>query len=191
MNPRSDPEFFDAMFRADPDPWRFDTAWYEIRKRTLLAAMLPAPRYRRALEPGCANGHLTRVLAGRCDHVTATDIAPSALALARARCAELPHVTLREWAFGSPWPWTDPFDLVVLSEVAYYQSAPDLTATIADLGTRLDPGTTVLAAHWRHREPDHHLDGDRANDIVLATLPHHRVAHYRDDDVVIDVLATR
>ncbi|MFC8527717.1 class I SAM-dependent methyltransferase [Nocardia sp. NPDC057227] len=191
MSPRSDPEFFDAMFRADPDPWRFDTAWYEIRKRTLLTAMLPAPRYHHALEPGCANGHLTQALAQRCDRVTATDIAPHALELARARCRDLPHVTQHRWAFGAPWQWTDPFDLVVLSEVAYYQPAPALTTTITDMRTHLDPGTTVLAAHWRHTEPDHHLDGDRAHHIIRTTLPHHHVAHYRDDDVVIDVLTTR
>ncbi|MGN2637908.1 class I SAM-dependent methyltransferase [Nocardia takedensis] len=191
MSPRDDPEFFDAKFRADPDPWHFDTAWYEIRKRELLTAILPLPRYRSALEPGCANGHLTAALARRCDHVTATDIAPHALELARARCRDQHNVTLHRWAFGDAWHWERPFDLIVLSEVAYYQTAPALTATVADMSTRLRPGTTVLLSHWRHPEPDHHLDGDPTHRIILSTLPHRPLAHYRDDDFTVDVITTR
>ena len=188
MSPRSDPEFFDAKYRADPDPWNFDTDWYEIRKRNLLMAMLPHPRYRAALEPGCANGHITASLARRCDHVTATDIAPHALRLARIRCRDQPNVEIREWAFGRTWPWNNAFDLIMLSEVAYYLPAPALTAAVTEMAERLAPDTTVVLAHWRHPEPDHHLEGDDATRIALAALPHRSVARYSDDDVRIEIV---
>ncbi|AFU02977.1 SAM-dependent methyltransferase [Nocardia brasiliensis] len=188
MNPRSDPEFFDAKYRADPDPWKFDTGWYEIRKRHLLMAMLPHPRYRAAFEPGCANGHITAALAPRCDRVLATDIAPRAVELARTRCRDQPHVTVHHWGFGQPWCWGNDFDLIVLSEIAYYQPAPTLSATITTMAAHLSPGTTVALSHWRHPEPDHHLDGDHATDLVLAALPHRSVATYLDDDVRMEIL---
>ena len=49
--------------------------WYERRKYAITMAMLPLPRYRHAYEPGCSVGVLTELLAARCDHVTATDVA--------------------------------------------------------------------------------------------------------------------
>ncbi|MET7768357.1 SAM-dependent methyltransferase [Nocardia sp. NPDC005366] len=191
MSPRSDPEFFDAKYRADPDPWNFDTDWYEIRKRNLLMALLPHPRYGAALEPGCANGHITTMLAQRCDHVLATDIAPHALELARARCRHQVNVTVERWAFGETWRWETAFDLVMLSEVAYYLTEPALTAAIEDMAAHLSTGTTVVLSHWRHDEEDHHLGGDQATRIALSGLPHRPVARYLDDDVRIEVVAVR
>ena len=79
--------FFDAMYDADPDPWGFEDRWYERRKRALTTAMLPRERFRNAFEPGCSIGTLTDLLAPRCDRLTATDVADSALDSARARAA--------------------------------------------------------------------------------------------------------
>ncbi|MEU7632851.1 SAM-dependent methyltransferase [Nocardia sp. NPDC049220] len=191
MSPRSDPEFFDAKYRADPDPWNFDTDWYEIRKRKLLMALLPRPRYHAALEPGCANGHITLALAQRCDRVVATDIAPRALELARARCRDHANIVMQRWALGEAWCWADTFDLVVVSEVAYYLPALALRSAIEDMAAHLSIGTIVVLSHWRHDEKDHHLNGDRANQITLSALPHQPVAGYLDDDVRIDVVTVR
>lgn len=188
MSPRSDPEFFDAKYRADPDPWRFDTEWYEIRKRNLLLAMLPRPRYRAAFEPGCANGHITAALARRCDSVLATDIAPRALELARARCRDDTGVAFENWRFGESWRWGDDFDLIVLSEVTYYLAAAELSAAVADMAAHLRAGTTVVLSHWRHEEPDHRLIGDEATRIALSALPHRPVACYVDDDVRVEIV---
>ncbi|WP_327139007.1 class I SAM-dependent methyltransferase [Nocardia sp. NBC_01327] len=188
MNPRTDSEFFDAKYRADPDPWKFDTHWYEIRKRNLLMALLPEQHYRSALEPGCANGHITSALATRCGQVIATDIAPHALSLARDRCAGITNVSFHHWAFGDPWCWDREFDLVFLSEVAYYLPAPVLAATVSDMSERLTAGTTIVLSHWRHAEHDHHLTGDQANDIALSALNCAPTAAYADADVRIDIV---
>ncbi|MQY25124.1 class I SAM-dependent methyltransferase [Nocardia aurantia] len=190
VGPRSDPEFFDAKFRADPDPWRFDTRWYERRKRALLMALLPHERYRLALEPGCANGHLTAALAQRCDRVIATDIAPRAVELTTRRCATMPAVEVHRWGLGQPWRWPGDLDLLFLSEVAYYLTADELTRTATDLASRLAVGGTIVLAHWRHPEPDHQLTGDHAHDLVLAALAHRPRAHYDDADLRVDVLET-
>ncbi len=70
---------FERMYRQDPDPWSFATSEYEQRRYDLTVASLLRPRYRRAFEPGCAIGELTRRLATRCDHVVALEPSPTAL----------------------------------------------------------------------------------------------------------------
>jgi len=82
-------QHFEALFAARPDPWGSDILWYEQRKRAALLASLPRVRFVRAYEPACGNGALTEALAPRCDHLLASDSSPSAVALARARVAQL------------------------------------------------------------------------------------------------------
>jgi cyclopropane fatty-acyl-phospholipid synthase-like methyltransferase len=151
--------------------------------------MLPQPTYRHALELGCSVGVLTEALAARCDHVTATDVARAALRETDARlraAGRRQHVTLQRTSIDCAWP-ADDFDLIVLSEVAYYLSENTLRRVMDGEVAKLVPGTTVLAAHWRHPVSGYPLNGDRANDIVGATPTLHQTAHYRDGDVVIDV----
>ena len=79
MTTRLPDAYFDRMYAASADPWQLQERWYEQRKFAITLALLPHPRYRHAFEPGCSVGVLTEQLAGRCDHVTATDIVPAAL----------------------------------------------------------------------------------------------------------------
>ena len=65
------PEYFDALYTADPDPWNFAASPYEQAKYALTLNAMPKPRYRSALEVGCSIGVLTRLLASRCDTVVA------------------------------------------------------------------------------------------------------------------------
>ena len=53
------PEYFDALYAANDDPWSFTERWYERRKRALTIAALPHARYSRAFEIGCSIGTLT------------------------------------------------------------------------------------------------------------------------------------
>jgi hypothetical protein len=48
-----DRAYFDEIYRSDPDPWKFESSWYEERKYALTVAALPERRYRSAFEPGC------------------------------------------------------------------------------------------------------------------------------------------
>jgi SAM-dependent methyltransferase len=184
-------EYFDAMYAGSPDPWQLADRWYERRKYAITMAMLPLPRYRHAYEPGCSVGVLTEQLAARCDHVTATDIAEAALAATaeRLECAGCAaRVTLERGSLDAAWPTTD-FDLIVLSEVAYYLDAASLRAVLDRECPLLATGATVIAAHWRHPVQDYPLTGDEANFIVRDTVGLQTLAHYSDDDVVIDVFA--
>jgi hypothetical protein len=184
-------DYFDAMYATSRDPWQLAGRWYEQRKYAMTMAMLPLPRYRHAYEPGCSVGVLTELLTARCDHVTATDVAATALDAAAERLARTGHsgqVTLARRSLDLDWP-TEDFDLVVLSEVAYYLDAESLRGVLDRECPRLVTGATLIAAHWRHPVEDYPLTGDAANAIVGDTADLQAVAQYADDDVVIDVFA--
>lgn len=142
------PEYFERLFAADPDPWGFETRAYEARKYDHTLAALRGRRFRRGFEIGCANGVLTRRLADRCDSLLAIDVSATALARARARCADLPHVRFAAMRFPRQVPDTAPFDLIVVSEVAYYWDRGDLARAGAWLRGALAPGGTVILVHW-------------------------------------------
>jgi SAM-dependent methyltransferase len=184
--------YFDAKYADSVDPWQLEARWYERRKYAITLALLPYPRYRHAFEPGCSIGVLTEHLTRRCDHVTATDVASAALDAADRRLADAgsrQRVTLLRSSLDEPWPATQ-FDLVMLSEIAYYLEAAELRTVLDREVARLARGTVVIAAHWRHRVDDYPITGDRANDIIGATAELHHVGGYRDADVVIEVFDT-
>src|SRR5271170_2807024 len=119
------PEYFDALYMADPDPWKFAASPYERGKYELTLDALPKPRYRSALEVGCSIGVLTRSLTSRCDALVAIDAAQTALVEARRRCADLPGVRFEHMFVPEQWPDGD-FELILLSEIIYYLNPEDV-----------------------------------------------------------------
>jgi hypothetical protein len=89
-----------------------------------------------------------------------------------------------------PWP-ADDFDLVVISEMAYYFDAATLRTILDRELPRPHSNVTLVAAHWRHPVADYPLSGDAANAVIGATPGLHQIGEYRDDDVVIAVFDTR
>ena len=138
------PEYFDTLYTADPDPWKFATSPYERGKYTLTLNAMPKPRYRSALEVGCSIGVLTRSLASRCGTVVAIDAAQTPLAEARRRCADLPSVRFEQMFVPEQWPDGD-FELILLSEVVYYLSREDVG--------RLAARVIALLVERRLRDP--------------------------------------
>jgi cyclopropane fatty-acyl-phospholipid synthase-like methyltransferase len=192
MNARLPDAYFDGMYADAEDPWELSTRWYDRRKYAMTLAVLPHRRYRHAFEPGCSIGTLTQLLASRCDHVTAVDVAGAALrtADARLRKAGCRHqVTLAQSSLDTPWP-PGPFDLLVLSEVAYYLDGDTLATVLARECAGLAPGAAVVAAHWRHPVSDYPLTGDAAHQIIAGTPGLAMLGGYRDRDVVIEVFDT-
>jgi cyclopropane fatty-acyl-phospholipid synthase-like methyltransferase len=180
------PQSFDAKFEASDDPWQFRSRWYEIRKRALTLACLPAEHYGNVFEPGCANGELSHALAPRCDHLLATDGARRAVALARQRLADCPNVEVRQLWLPAQFP-NARFDLIVFSEIGYFM-APDALAEFAHKArASLAPGGTLLACHWRRQADDCELNGDGVHAILESGLSLPRALAYVDEDIRLDV----
>jgi cyclopropane fatty-acyl-phospholipid synthase-like methyltransferase len=184
--------YFDQMYADTDDPWQLSSRWYEQRKYAITLALLPNRRYQHAFEPGCSIGTLTALLAGRCDRVTAVDVADAAVRGADARLREAgcrDQVTLARSSLDAAWP-AGPFDLLVLSEVAYYLEAHTLAEVLGRECARLQPGANVVAAHWRHPVADYPLTGDAAHAIIARTPGLTSLGRYRDRDVVVEVFDT-
>ena len=146
MTARLPDAYFDRMYAGTDDPWQLSTRWYEQRKYAITLALLPHRRYRHAFEPGCSIGALTELLAQRCDQVTAVDVADAALRTADARLRDAglrDQVTLERSSLDDAWP-PGPFDLLVLSEVAYYLEAGTLAAVLRRECRGLRSGTFTL-----------------------------------------------
>ncbi len=189
MTTRLSDGYFDRMYSGSEDPWQLESRWYEQRKYAITMALLPYARYRHAFEPGCSIGVLTEQLTGRCDHVTATDIATAALDANHRRLVasgRRQQVTLARAALDEPWP-PGRFDLVVLSELCYYLTPETLREVLDREVPRLAPAATVVAAHWRHAVDDYPMTGDHASDLIGATPGLHHLGSYRDADVTVEV----
>lgn len=160
------PSYFDQLYAADSDPWRFASCAYERAKYARTLASLAKQRYGAALEVGCSIGVLTVQLALRCDHLLAIDAAAAALKLARQRCATQPWVAFERCFAPKEWP-SGRFDLIVLSEIVYYLVPDDVMRLAEQTERALKMGGEVLLVHWTG-ETNYPLSGDAAAEGFIA-----------------------
>jgi 2-polyprenyl-3-methyl-5-hydroxy-6-metoxy-1,4-benzoquinol methylase len=165
-------QFFERMYRADSDPWRFAENPYELRRYAALVSAVDHQRYRRVLEPGCSVGVLTEQLASFCDEVDAFDIASSAVATARLRCRELTNVRISSARLDED-QIVGSYDLIVFSEIGYYFQPDRLGSIAGALATHLMAGGVIVAAHWLGHSKDHLISGDAVHDVLRATFLEH------------------
>jgi protein-L-isoaspartate O-methyltransferase len=144
---------FEALYRAEPDPWGYTTCAYEQEKYdATLTACGPGP-FGRALELGSSIGVFSAALAPRCRTLTTIDSAPTAVAAARARLASLRHVEVMLGSLPEAIP-AQPYELVVASEILYYLPAAALDGTLEAVRRDLVSGGRLVAVHWRPEGPE-------------------------------------
>jgi hypothetical protein len=177
--------YFDAMYEADSDPWQFATSAYERRKYALSIAALPRERYRSAFEPGCSIGVLSEQLAPRCDRLLSSDIVSGALKMAQERLRHYRHVVVEPRAIPDAWPM-EVFDLVVLSEIAYYFDEQGLQTVFDSLVATTRPGAHVLAVHWRGAT-DYPLSGDEVHERIGLSAELRNIVHHVETEFRLDV----
>jgi predicted TPR repeat methyltransferase len=177
--------YFESIYAANSDPWNFETSPYERRKYEATVAALPRRRYVSAFEPGCSIGVLSEMLAPRCQRLLATDIVTGALIRAAERLKEYRHVRIEEWAIPEEWP-SGTFDLIVLSEVAYYFDESTLRKIMRHVVDATLTGAHVIGVHWRG-ETDYPLSGDRTHELIGETKHLVPIVHLAGDEFVLDV----
>lgn len=165
--PSFDHEFFERLYTSQVDPWSVLTSAYERDKFEATLQALSKPRYHHALELGCSIGALTRLLAARCDTVTAVDTSAIALGRARQLC-DAPNVRFVQ-AHLPDGQWSGSYDLVVLSEILYYFSIPALVRLADRLSKVVTPTTEFVVVHGT-RETNHPLTGDRATELFQSLM---------------------
>ncbi len=168
MRERLGREYFEDLYEAAPDPWGFETSPYERRKyERTLSALAPRRRsYLRALEVGCSIGVFTAMLAPLCEELLAVDVSEKAVAVAKERLKNFPHVRVQRLTLPEETP-QGPFDLVVASEVLYYWPEDVMLAALRRFEEVLTPGGVLLAVHWRKETKTYPLQGDEVHELLL------------------------
>lgn len=167
MSERLDRDYFEELYTGSSDPWSFETSDYEREKYERTLQALGGRRFGRALEAGASIGVFTGMLAGSCDDLLAVDVSEKAVAAARERLKDQPHVTVERRTLPEEMP-EGPFDLIVASEVLYYFPREEMLAMLNAFENILAPGGAFLAVHWRRETRTYPLQGDEVHDL-LAT----------------------
>jgi trans-aconitate methyltransferase len=110
---------FEQKFRENIDPWNYAHSAFERFKRTILLRACGHYMHGRGLEIGCAIGETTRHLARICLSLVALDGSATALNEARRRLSANSNVHFVSATVPEQMP-RGPFDLIVISEIAYY-----------------------------------------------------------------------
>jgi len=180
------PGYFDAMYAASPDPWGFQSRWYEQRKHAISVDILPGRFYAEAFEPGCSIGVLTGMLAPRCGRLLSCDVAEAAVRSAALSTRSLPQVQVERRVIPRDWP-DGRFDLIVLSEILYYFGGEDLDRVL-DLATAaLNDGGTLLAVHWLHPVADYPRGGAEVHRHLAARPGLARLVGHTEPDFLAEV----
>lgn len=158
-----DEKYFEQVYAASDDPWNFTTSAYEAEKYAATIAALPGEGYASAFEIGCSIGVLSEKLAAKCDKLLSVDISDKALAQARKRCENLPHVTFRKMNVPQEFP-AEKFDLILVSEVGYYFAPPDWAQTMAKIFAHLNKDGQIALVHWLPAVHDYPQTGDEVHD---------------------------
>jgi len=168
----SSPAFFEAKYRRKLDPWNFLKSPYERVRYDAILNAFRGLHYHRVFEPGCSIGALTIRLANVCDEIEASEFSPTAAKEARKRCEGLSNVRIRCRALSEEEDFGR-FDLVVLSEIGYYFSAPDWRELSERCVATMNSGSTLLAAHWLGNSTDHQISGDEVHGILASNVRLH------------------
>jgi len=156
------PEYFKVVYDASEDPWNFETSEYEASKYEATISALPRQHYDKTLEIGCSIGVLTKLLAQKSRHLLATDISEKALDIAARRCVDMNNITFEQINFKNELP-DEKYDLIMVSEVAYYLSSDDWELAIYDLYRRLKPDGNIVLVHWLPEVHDYPQTGDEVH----------------------------
>jgi hypothetical protein len=184
--PSLQPHFFDALYRENNDPWRYETSEYEAQKYAATIAALPKERYRNAFEIGGSIGVLSELLAKRCDSLLSVDVSEIAQSQAIARCQNLSNIRFQIMQVPLAYP-DEMFDLTLLSEVGYYLSWEDLKKTQQLILDHLEVGGHLLLVHWTPVAPSYPLTGDEVHNSFLKLNGLQHLKGLREEQYRLDL----
>ena len=179
-------DYFDNLYADNNDPWDYENRWYEKRKRQICLSLLPSENYASILEVGCSNGVFSEYLAARCQKLTCIDGNATAVQLAQNRLKHLAHVHVLQQQIPVQWP-QQKFDLIVISEIAYYLSHSELLQLSKLAEQSLTAQGMILCCHWRYPIAGFALTGAQVHELLMQNLSLHHYLNLNDPDFVLDI----
>lgn len=162
-------QYFEKVYAANDDPWNFETSAYEEEKYAATLEALPQSFYEDVLEIGCSIGVLTKMLAEKCTDLLATDVSEKALDQAKERCKDLTNVDFKMLSFPHVLP-DEKYNLIVVSEVAYYLSGEDWKLAISKMYDLLKDEGQIILVHWLPEVHDYPQTGDEVHHTFAAEM---------------------
>ena len=185
-----DKQYFDDMYAASQDPWNFTGSMYEQEKYQHTITALGGEDFINGLEIGCSIGVLTKMLSEYCTSLLGVDISEKPILIARERLKD--NLGVKFEVFDIPRQYPDnQFDLIVVSEVAYYLSEKDLISTKSLILNSLADNGTLCLVHWRPQIDGCAFNGDQVNDSFLNDGAYNPAYQYSNDQYRIDVIKKR
>jgi SAM-dependent methyltransferase len=131
------------------DAWGYRVSAQHRARADFILAALPAARFERALEVGCAQGFLSERLAAGAGRLIACDISAEAIAQARTNCADVANVEFHVADIRDGFPGAG-FDLCLFSDVLYYLSMREIDAVLNEAAEKTRAGGYVFIVNeWR------------------------------------------
>jgi SAM-dependent methyltransferase len=176
---------FDALYKANTDPWGYATLWREQRRHNLVMSILDRPYYERVFEPACSTGVLTAKLAERARVVIAWDGSKEAVLLADTALQSFEGVSIAHEHVPDHWP-NGTFDLIVLSDFLYYLNPTDIARVAKRAQQSLAKGGFIITCHWVGVAHDFLTAGAGAvQDVLESQLGPVNGPAYLDNDQLI------
>lgn len=142
------PTHFERLYRDQDDPWAYLTSPYEAAKYAATLAALTRPRYDCAFEAGCSIGVLSALLAPRCGRLLSVDLVARAVAQAAGRLSPFPGARAMQATLPQDWP-DGRYDLILLSEMVYYLSGPDIDALAGCVARDATDDAECVLVHYQ------------------------------------------
>ncbi|MBI2786888.1 MAG: class I SAM-dependent methyltransferase [Legionella longbeachae] len=160
-------DFFEKLYKKNPDPWGFSHVPYELYRYQRICDVIGHKKHKLIFEAGCSIGVLTKKLANLAYFVEAIDISRTATSLAKIRCSNLENVkinclSLRDYSF------IKPPDLIILSEIGYYFDAQEWEKILSRILESCSYPSYILASHWLGTSSDHLLTGEEVHSIMSS-----------------------
>jgi len=179
--------YFDAMYAASQDPWNFTASAYEQEKYQHTIKALAGKQFKQGIEIGCSIGILTELLSRHCEVIMGVDISEQPIAIAKERLKNREGISFDVLQIPQQYP-DQKYDLIVVSEVAYYMSKEDLTLTKELISDSLVAGGTLCLVHWRPQIEGCVFDGDEVNEYFLNDPAFHQTYQFINEQYRIDVI---
>ncbi len=159
-------KYFDEVYSANTDPWNFEGSDYERAKYAVTINALTKPLYHNVFEIGCSIGVLSEMIMNKCENLLAVDAVEAPLVKARQRLSAYPNVQVKRMTVPADFG-NEMYDLIIISEVAYYLDNAALGMLRKKTMKQLIKGGQLLMVHWTPLVHDYPQTGNYVNDYFL------------------------